>query len=480
MTQNLSIPLGIAAATSLALVALATPHPVAAQAVQAGVSSAVRGEVNRASPATGRPTRAQLTPGEDIFMQDGIDTAAQSMTQLLLLDESTFTLAPQSEVVIDEFVYDPSVTGGVLAASAVKGAFRFISGKIGAVRTPNISIKTPTAVIGVRGTIVLGDIRRDAAGAVIEELIVLTGPGAKNNANQVPGRVKVTAAGVTESIFRTGWGTFLRPGEPPTPAAPIPADVIAQLVGRLSPAVARGQPAGGGMVASGSSLAGQDLADAAFIGGVVVQQSVANALAETVVTNSEQQMATTADVFAFGLSNWEEINALPPSGTVSFSQMDVPLLDLAAAAALADTEIETQADLDAAIQFVVDTIASAAEAGSYDFSFDANLSAKTYELEFDDINIPSIGMVGGKLEQNSGYAGAAGFGFIFIEDDGTAFQGLTELFAPTGVFADAQCKAMGCEGAAVFLNVDGNPLAGAVHALIVGDQFLGGDFTLAK
>ena len=264
----------------------------------------------------------------------------------------------------------------------------------------------------------------------------------------------------------------------PTPAAPIPADVIAQLVGRLSPAVARGQAAGGGMVASGSSLAGQDLADAAFTGGVVVQQSVANALAERVVTNSEQQMATTMDVFAFDLSNWEEINALPPSGTVSFSQMDVPLFDLAAAAAAAEKiEVDTQADLDSSIAFVISLFGSAA--GDYDFSFDADLSAKTYELEFDDINIPSIGISGAKLEQNTGYAGATGFGFIFIEDDGTAFQGLTQLLPPTGIFADAQCKAIGCAGAAVFLNADGNPLAGAAHGLLVGDQFIGGGFAVA-
>jgi hypothetical protein len=479
MTQNRSIPLAIAAAASLALVALATPHPAAAQAVQAGVSSAVRGDVNRASPATGRAARARLAPGQDIFMRDGIDTAAQSMTQLLLLDESTFTLGPQSEVVIDDFVYDPSAAGGVLTASAVKGTFRFISGQIGAVRTPNISIKTPSAVIGVRGTILLTDIVRDAAGAVIEELIVLTGPGAKNNANAVPGRINVTAEGVTESIFRTGWGTFVRPGQPPTAAALIPLEIIARLSGNLSPAVARGQPAGGGMVASGTGLAGQDIAEAAFTGGVVVRQSVDNALAESVVTNSEQQMATTMDVFAFGLSTWGEINALPPSGTASFSQMNVPLFDLAGIAdAGDDIDVASQADLDGAIAFVTSLFGSAA--GDYDFSFDADLSAKTYELEFSDINVPAIGVSDAKLEQTTGYAGAAGFGFIFIDDTGIALQGLAPVLAPNGIFADAQCKAQGCAGAAIFLNAGGNPLAGAAHALLVGDRYVGGGFAVAR
>jgi len=479
MTRKRSSSLGFAAAAGLALVALAAPQPVAAQAVQAGVSSAVRGDVNRASPATGRPSRAPLSPGENIFMRDGVDTAAQSMTQLLLMDESTFTLGPQSEVVIDEFVYDPSATGGVLAASAVKGTFRFISGQIGAVRAPNIAIKTPSAVIGVRGTILLGDIRRDAVGAVLEELIVLTGPGAKNNANQVPGRIDVTAAGVTESIFRTGWGTFVRPGAPPTPAAPIPAEVIAQLGGRLSPAAARGQPAGGGMVASGTGLAGQDIAEAAFTGGLIVQQSVANALAERVVTNSEQQMATTTDVFAFGLSTWEGINALPPSGTASISQMDVPLLDLAAFAAAADDiDVESQGDLDGAIAFVIGL--SSATAGNYDFSFEADLSAKTYDFFFTDINVPAIGMAGGYLEQSTGYAGAAGFGFLFIDDAGFALQGLTPLSAPTGIVADSQCKANGCDGAAIFLSAGGNPLAGAAHALLVGDRYIGAGFAVAR
>lgn len=477
MTQNRSLSLGLAVATSLALVALATPLQVAAQAVRAGVSSAIRGDVNRASPATGQAARARLAPGQDIFMRDGIDTAAQSMAQLLLLDQSTFTLGPQSEVVIDEFVYDPSAPGGVLTASAIKGTFRFISGRIGAVIAPKITIKTPSAVIGVRGTIMLADIVRDAAGALVEELIVLTGPGAKNNGNAVPGRIDVTAANRTETIFRPGWGTFLRPGQPPTAAAPIPPERIAEISTRLSAAVSRGQPAGGGMVASGAGLAGQDIAEAAFTGGVFVRQLVANDSAERVVTNSEQQMATTKDVFVSGLSTWGEINALPPTGTASFSQSNVQLVDLANLAVPANVGVTTQGGLDSALDFV--TNLGFSSAGSYDFNFDANLAAKTYDIKFSNINVPAIGVAGGLLQQKTGYAGATGFGFIFITDTGIGLQGLALAAAPNGVVANAAC-AVGCLGAAIFLSAGDNPLAGAVNALLVGGRFLGGGFAVAK
>ena len=50
--------------------------------------------------------------------------------QVLLVDGSTFTVGPGSDLVIDKFVYDPKTGTGQIAASFSKGVMRFVGGKI--------------------------------------------------------------------------------------------------------------------------------------------------------------------------------------------------------------------------------------------------------------------------------------------------------------------------------------------------------------
>ena len=63
-----------------------------------------------------------LTAGDDVFMNDEVETGAKTRAQVLLRDESVFSMAPSSRIVFDEFVYDPTVGEGSLQASLVKEA----------------------------------------------------------------------------------------------------------------------------------------------------------------------------------------------------------------------------------------------------------------------------------------------------------------------------------------------------------------------
>jgi hypothetical protein len=73
-------------ALAVALLALA--------AEQAGVSAAVRGDValNRLQVAVGR----QVVSGEPILLQDAIRSGTRSGMQILLLDETVFTIGPRA------------------------------------------------------------------------------------------------------------------------------------------------------------------------------------------------------------------------------------------------------------------------------------------------------------------------------------------------------------------------------------------------
>lgn len=99
-----------------------------AWAQQAGVAAAVRGQVEIAerSGAVGRLVKS----GEPIFLGNAIKSGAESGLQILLLDETTFTIGPNSELTIDEFVFDPKTSVGKVSASVAKGVFRFVTGKV--------------------------------------------------------------------------------------------------------------------------------------------------------------------------------------------------------------------------------------------------------------------------------------------------------------------------------------------------------------
>ena len=89
--------------------------------------------------------------GEDIFFKDSIETA-QGRMNIKFIDETNLKLTEHTEVVIDEYYFDPDPSKSKMAMKFVSGTARFTTGKLGLVPRENIVITTPTATIGVRGT----------------------------------------------------------------------------------------------------------------------------------------------------------------------------------------------------------------------------------------------------------------------------------------------------------------------------------------
>jgi hypothetical protein len=140
----------------------------AATPVQAGVAAAVKGEVQATTP----PGKAAhpLKSGDQIFMGDKIETGTDGQLQILLLDQTVFTLGPSGGIVMDEFVYNPADDNGKVKASMIKGIFRVVSGKVAHKKPENMSVDLPAGSIGFRGTNVAGIIDGQRS------MIVLLGP----------------------------------------------------------------------------------------------------------------------------------------------------------------------------------------------------------------------------------------------------------------------------------------------------------------
>jgi hypothetical protein len=82
---------------------------------------------------------------------DDVRTAAGRI-ELKFLDDSVLKLTEHSEIIIDEFIYDPDPTKSKLALNFASGTARFITGALGTIDKDNIKITTPTAEIAIRGT----------------------------------------------------------------------------------------------------------------------------------------------------------------------------------------------------------------------------------------------------------------------------------------------------------------------------------------
>ena len=87
----------------------------------------------------------------DIFSFDDVRTGNGRMA-IQFLDSSILKLTEHSKVVIDNYIYDPDPSKTKLALNMASGTARFITGKLGGINKNNISIRTPSATIAIRGT----------------------------------------------------------------------------------------------------------------------------------------------------------------------------------------------------------------------------------------------------------------------------------------------------------------------------------------
>jgi hypothetical protein len=86
-----------------------------------------------------------------VEMNDTIVTA-RSRAELTFEDATKVKITEQSKLIIDDFVYDPKQGTGKLAMKVALGTARYASGQIAKNNPQQVSVKTPTASIAVRGT----------------------------------------------------------------------------------------------------------------------------------------------------------------------------------------------------------------------------------------------------------------------------------------------------------------------------------------
>jgi len=125
------------------------PAVSSAPATEVGVAAAVNTDAFGTPPGAARRT---MVLGDNVLYNERIETSGTGLVQVLLVDGSTFTVGANSDLVIDEFVYDPNAGSGKLVATFGKGVARFVGGKLSKKRG-GVTVKTPVGTIGIRGGI---------------------------------------------------------------------------------------------------------------------------------------------------------------------------------------------------------------------------------------------------------------------------------------------------------------------------------------
>ena len=133
--------------------------------------------------------KVSLVQGDNVFSNEGVHTDADSSARLILLDNTNLLLGASSSIKLDSFVYAGPKQPGAIAVSFVTGALRFATGDAD---KKAYVISTPTASLGVRGTVlkIISDqsttfVLLDEGGALVctrkggakKKCLTLTDPG---------------------------------------------------------------------------------------------------------------------------------------------------------------------------------------------------------------------------------------------------------------------------------------------------------------
>jgi hypothetical protein len=130
----------------VAVLAALGAAPAVAQ--EAGHVQGARGAVQRERGGQ----RLRATVGAMLLAGDVVVTGADGSVGITFLDNSLLSAGPNSVLAIDRFAFDSTTHQGTFESSLQKGTLAVVSGKLAKQSPDAMKVKTPAAVLGVRGT----------------------------------------------------------------------------------------------------------------------------------------------------------------------------------------------------------------------------------------------------------------------------------------------------------------------------------------
>jgi hypothetical protein len=97
-------------------------------------------------------SRVTVKVGDPLYEKDTIDTGADGAIGVTFIDNTVMSTGPNSEVALEDYKFDSSNFKGSMTTDLNKGTLSMISGDIAKSSPEAMKVKTPSAILGVRGT----------------------------------------------------------------------------------------------------------------------------------------------------------------------------------------------------------------------------------------------------------------------------------------------------------------------------------------
>jgi FecR protein len=145
---------------------------------------------------------------DDIYLNDVVQTAANSALGITFNDATTFSLKANAQITIDTYVYEDGGKQNAGVFDVAKGTVAFVAAAVS--KTGDMKITTPTATLGIRGTTGLVEVPEGADANNPSNVAIKLYPDADGRV----GRIEVNdRAGARLGFLTQGASGFtIRPG----------------------------------------------------------------------------------------------------------------------------------------------------------------------------------------------------------------------------------------------------------------------------
>ncbi|MGY2904351.1 FecR domain-containing protein [Bradyrhizobium sp. URHC0002] len=189
----------------------AAPDPATPDATAADAPEEPIGNVAKVTGSASVIRNDKTTPlkvKDEIYLNDVVQTGANSALGITFIDTTTFTLKASTKITIDNYVYEDGGKSNAAIFDVAKGTAAFVAASVA--KTGDMKITTPTATLGIRGTTGLVEVPEGAAANTPNNVAVKLYPDADGRV----GRIEVNdRAGARLGFLTQGASGFtIRPG----------------------------------------------------------------------------------------------------------------------------------------------------------------------------------------------------------------------------------------------------------------------------
>ena len=96
--------------------------------------------------------QVKAAPGTTVSVGSQLKTASSASMGVTFRDNTVMSFGPDTELTVDEYLYAPAQGRLQLTANLARGSLNYVSGVIAKLKPESVQVKTPTGIIGVRGT----------------------------------------------------------------------------------------------------------------------------------------------------------------------------------------------------------------------------------------------------------------------------------------------------------------------------------------